>query len=153
MRRLGIAILLVTAFAVLSCGGSPQSNVLNGTWSAGLYNPDGTQALSFSATLTQNGSQVNVSNLSFRTSSACFGKGTTTTGNFTPTGTTHGVAGGAFQMAFQSPVSDASLTDLLALQGNFARNAISGTWTLSGTGLDCTGPKNYTTGDFAMTQM
>jgi len=151
MRRLGNAIVLVTTLAWLSCGGSPQSNVLNGAWAAGLYNPDGTPALGFTATLTQNGSQVSVTGLSFSSPSSCFGKATTTSSTFTSTGTTHGVASGTFQMALQSALSNTNETNLLTLQGNFVRNSISGTWVLTGTELNCTGPKNFTTGDFAMT--
>jgi len=154
MKRTGTAIILSTALALLGCGGGTSNVALKGNWTAVLYNPDGTRALALTATLAQSGSTVNVTNLSFVPSSSCFAEGTTATGVFTPNYTTHGVTSGPFQMTLQSGPSNVNGMNTLSLQGTFLRNVISGTWTVTGTGLDCTGGENLTSGvSFVMTQM
>jgi hypothetical protein len=155
MKRFGTAVVLSMALAMLACGGGPSSNddVIKGNWTGALFTTGGTTSLGFNATLTQSGTTVNVTKFSFTTPSSCFAAGTTATGVFNLTGTTHGVTSGAFQLAFQSGPSNPNGTNLLALQGTFVRNAISGTWTLTGTGTDCTGSETFTTGDFVMRPM
>lgn len=153
MKRLRTAIIFSMALALLACGGGSNNNILKGNWTAALLNSDGTAALSFAATLAQSGSTVSVTTFSFATPSSCFAKGSTATGDFAQTGTTHGVTSGSFQMVFQSGPSNPNGVNTLALQGSFVRNVISGTWTLTGTGLDCTGPENLTSGQFVMRQM
>jgi hypothetical protein len=154
MKRFGTAIVLSIALVSLSCGLSSSNSVtLNGNWEAGLANPDATPAFGFTATLAQSGSTLSVTKLSFVTPSSCFASGTTATGVFTLTDTTHGVSTGAFQMTVQSGPSNQNGTNTLALQGTFTRNAISGSWTLTGTGLNCSTPEDSTSGSFTMVQM
>jgi hypothetical protein len=155
MKRFGIAIVLSLALALIGCGlsSSSDSTPLNGNWKAGLANPDNTVAFGFTATLTQSGATVGVSKLSFLTSSSCFDSGTTASGIFTVTDTTHGVTSGNFQMTVQSGPSNQNGMNVLQFQGTFVRNAISGSWTLTGTGTECSKPENATAGNFTMIQM
>ncbi|MGA8150923.1 MAG: hypothetical protein WB952_08235 [Terriglobales bacterium] len=152
MKRLGTVIVLSMVVALVACGGVSNNETIKGNWAAALYNPDGTTALIVTATLTQSGTTVNVAKFSFTTPSSCFASGTTASGVFTPTGTTHGVTSGTLQMAFQSGPSNPNGMNLLGLQGTFVRNVISGTWNLTGTGLGCAGPENLTSGNFTMSQ-
>lgn len=153
MTRFGAAILLSMTLVLLACGGGTNHDVIQGNWKASVLNPDGTSAFNFTATLTQTGSTVTVTNLSFVNPSTCFAEGTTATGTFTFTGTTHGVTSGAFQMTIQSGPSNPNGTNALALPGTFVRNAISGAWGLTGTGLDCSTPEDATSGSFTMVPM
>jgi hypothetical protein len=154
MKCFGTAIILSMALAFVACGlSSPPNNALNGNWQAGLANPDGTTAFGFNATLAENSSTVNVTDLSFITTSSCFAAGTTATGTLSMTYTTHGVTSGAFAMTVQSGASNPNGMNVLTLRGNFVRNTILGTWTLTGTGLECSNPENSTSGSFSMTQM
>lgn len=155
MRRFGTAIIFSLALVCFACGGGGSNNIdpIQGNWEAGLANPDGTTTLGFTATLTQSGSAVSITKFSFVAPSSCFAEGTTTTGLFTSTGTAHGVTSGTFQMTIQSGPSNPNGANTLALQGTFVRDAISGTWTLAGTGTDCNKPGNFTSGNFTMLPM
>lgn len=155
MKRFGTAIIFSLALALLACGGGGSNNidVIQGKWEAGLLNPDGTSAFSFNATLTQSGSTISITNFSFVTASSCFAEGMTATGVFTPIATTHGLTSGTFQMTLQSGPSNPNGTNTLALQGTFVRNAISGSWGLTGTGLECSKPEDLTSGNFTMVPM
>lgn len=155
MKRFGTVIILSMAMALFACGGGGSNvvDVIQGNWEAGLLNPDGTSTLSFTATMTQSGSTVSVTKFSFTAPSSCFADGTTATGVFDSTGTTHGVTSGDFHMTVQSGPSNANGMNVLALHGTFVGNAISGSWGLSGTGLDCNQPGNFTSGDFTMIPM
>jgi len=153
MTRFGAAIMLSMTLALLACGGGANHDVIQGNWKASVLNPDGTSAFDFTATLTQSGSTITVTNLSFVNPSTCFTEGTTATATFTFAGTTHGVTSGAFQMTIQSGPSNPNGANALALPGAFVRNAISGTWGLTGTGTDCSTPEDATSGNFTMMPM
>jgi hypothetical protein len=155
MNHLGTAIVLSMALALLGCGLSSATNddPLKGNWEGGLLNPDNTTAFGFTATLTQSGSTVSVTNFSLVTPSSCFASGTTATGVFNLTDTTHGVTSGTFDLTIQSGPSNTNGMNSLALQGTFVRNAIGGSWTLTGTGLDCSKEANVTSGNFSMIPM
>lgn len=154
MKRFGTAIVFSMALALLACGlSSPPNDALAGNWKADLANPDGTTAFDFTATLAQNSSAVGVTNLSFISTSSCFVPGAIATGTFTLTDTTHGVSSGTFAMTVQSGAANPNGMNVLTLQGNFVRNAISGTWTLTGTGVECSNPENSTSGNFTMALM
>jgi hypothetical protein len=140
MKHFGIAIILLMALALSACGNS-SNNAINGNWTATLT---GTQAISFTATLTQSGNAVSVTNLSFTTSQSCFDAGATATGGFTLAGTSMGVTTGTFEMTIQTGSSNTNGTNTLTLQGTLTNNSISGNWTLSGTGLGCTGSGTFT---------
>jgi hypothetical protein len=155
MRYFGTAMILSMTLVLLACGLSSNNdnNPLKGNWNGFLLNPDGTTAFGFTATLAQSGSTVSVTNFSLITPSSCFAAGTTATGVFTLTDTTHGVTSGTFDMTIQSGSSNTNGTNALALQGTFVRNAIGGSWTLTGTGLECSKEGNVTSGNFSMIQM
>lgn len=153
MKRFGTAIILSLALALLACGlGSTTQNTLTGNYSAALVNPDGTRAFDFTTTLTQSGQSVSVTKFSFTTPSSCFATGTAATALFTLTDTTHGVTSGTYQMTFQSGPSNPNGTNTLELQGNFVNNGVSGSWTLTGTGTECTEAGTSTSGSFTMLQ-
>ena len=152
MERFGTAIIFSLALALLACGGASTKDVLTGNWRAGLLNSDGTVAFGFTATLIQNGQTVSVTKFSLISPSSCFALGTTATGLLTMTDTTHGVTSGTFQMTIQSGSSNLNGMNFLTLQGTFVRNAISGSWMLAGTGMQCT-ESGATSGDFSMIQM
>jgi hypothetical protein len=141
MKRFGIAITLALALAWSGCGGSNNSNTINGNWSATLT---GTQDLSFNLTLAQSGGAVSVTNLSFTTSQSCFDTGATATGSFTVTGNTGGVTTGTFGLTIASGSSNSNGSNQLMLAGTLTNNSISGNWTLNGTGLGCTGNGTFT---------
>ena len=146
MKRLGLATIFLLFITLAGCGGGSSSSI-NGNWSATLTNPDGSTALSFTATLAQSGSAVNVTNLTFTTTSSCFALGTTATAQFTSTGTSGGVTTGTFQMTVQSGTSNTNGTNQLTLEGTLMNNTITGSWTLSGTGAGCSGSGNFTMSD------
>lgn len=141
MRKLGIAAIFFIALALVGCGSSSNNNAINGSWTATLT---GSEDLSFTATLTQSGGAVSVTNLSFTTSQSCFSDGATATGAFTLAGTTGGVTTGTFQMTVQSGTSNTNGTNQLTLAGNLSNNTITGNWTLTGTGAGCVGSGSFT---------
>ena len=147
MKHFSIAIILCMVTALSGCGSSSSNSTINGNWSATLTNPDGSTALSFTATLAQSGSAVTVTNLSFSTGSSCFALGTTATGAFTLNGTAGGVTTGTFQMTIQSGSANTNGTNQLTLQGTLTNNSITGNWTLSGTGAGCLGSGAFTMTD------
>ncbi|MFZ0287430.1 MAG: hypothetical protein WAL32_19545 [Terriglobales bacterium] len=146
MKHLGIAVILFLFVALAGCGNS-SSNSINGNWTATLNSENGTQALVFTATLMESGSSLNVTNLSFSTSSSCFALGTTATGAFTATGTSGGVTTGTFQLTVQSGTGNSNGTNQLTLEGTLDNNSITGNWTLTGTGAGCTGSGTFTMTD------
>ncbi len=141
-------IWLVLASALIfstACGNSNSANnMLNGNWTAALSNPDGSPALAFTTSLKQQSgtSTVNVSNLSFTTSTACFPGSSTATGAFVLSGDFNGQTKGSFQMTVQSGSSMSG--NLLTLQGTVNNNVVSGTWTLTGVTSGCAGSGNFT---------
>jgi hypothetical protein len=142
MKHFGIAIILSIALALSGCGsGSNGSSAINGNWTATLT---GTQDLNFNVTLTQSGSVVSVTNLSFTTSQSCFDTGATASGTFSLTGTLNGVTTGSFAMTIQSGASDPNGANTLTLGGTLTNNSITGNWTLSGNGVGCTGSGTFT---------
>ncbi|MGB7585464.1 MAG: hypothetical protein WBM11_11510 [Terriglobales bacterium] len=155
MKRFGTAIMLSMALVLFACGGGPTTggDALKGNWDAGLFNPNQTQAFSFTATLTQTGTTVFVTKFTFATPSPCFGLGTVANGVFTPTSTTNGVTSGTLQMTFQSDPFDPEGTNTLSLQGTLVRNVISGSWKLSQPDSICNVPGNSTSGSFTMLPM
>jgi hypothetical protein len=134
-------ILIATA-----CGGgnSRMNNTVTGNWTAALSNPDGSPALAFTTSLKQNSgdSAVDVNNLSFTTSAACFPGSSTATGAFVLSGNFNGQTKGSFQMTVQSGTTMSG--NLLTLQGTVNNNMVSGTWTLTGVTSGCAGSGNFT---------
>jgi len=146
MKHFGVAIMFFLVLALSGCGGG-SSSTINGNWSATLTNQDGSPALSFTVTLAQSGSTLNVTNLTFTTSSSCFALGTTATGAFTATGTSGGVTTGTFQLTVQSGSGNTNGANQLTLEGTLTNNSITGNWTLTGTGAGCSGSGAFTMTD------
>ena len=151
MNRFGTAVILFPLLALFACGGGSSVNVIQGPWNAGLTNPDGTEAFAFTATLTQNGKTVNVTKFTLTKPSKCFDAGVAASGSFLHPYTTHGVTSGAFEMTVRSDPANPANT--LVLEGEFQRNIIWGTWTLTEGGPACNDPANSLSGDFIMSQM
>lgn len=149
LKHFILSVVCALTILLTACG-SGSGSVINGNWSATLTNTDGSTALVFGVTLSNNNGSVTVSNLSFTTNSSCFGSGTTGTGAFTLTGTTGGVTTGTLQLTLQSGTSNSNGTNQLTLQGTLnqtsSSNTITGTWNLTGTGSGCSGSGNFTMG-------
>ena len=142
MKQCGIAMLLTLGLLLSACGNSNSSTSgnVNGNWSTTLTNLDGTAAFTFTMTLSQgSGTSVTVSNFSLTTEDACFGTVGTESASFVLTENTNGVATGTYQMEIQSGQPSGNT---LTLGGTLSNGAITGTWTLTGTG--CAGNGNFT---------
>ena len=142
MKRFAIALPLVLAAILAACGSSSSSNSINGNWRATLTDASGNPAFGFTTALTENGNGVSGSNLTFTTATPCFGSDATETGGFSLSGNANGVQSGGFTLSVQSGASSNG-SNTLNLNGTLNNNAISGTWTLSGTGTGCTGSGNF----------
>jgi hypothetical protein len=147
MKLFGILIILSAALALAGCGSSSNNGNINGTWTATLNNQDGSTALAFTVMLAQSGTALNITNLSFTTSSSCFALGTTATGNFTVTGNSGGVTTGNFLMTVQSGSSNPNGSNELSMVGTVTGTSITGNWTLTGTGAGCSGSGAFTMTD------
>jgi hypothetical protein len=122
-------------------GGTSTSSTVTGNWTATLSNPDSSPAFAFTTSLNQTGgsTSVNVTALSFTTSTSCFSSGTTETGSFALSGNFNGQTQGTYQMTVQSVTPS---DNLLTLQGTVKDKTISGTWTLAGA-AGCSGSGNF----------
>jgi hypothetical protein len=144
MKQVHTLTLLVSALMLVACeNGMSGSDSLSGSWSAALSDQNGTQALAFTTSLSQQSgsSSVIVNNLAFTTDSPCFSSGTTETGSFVISGNFSGQMKGTYQMAIQS---EEQSRNLLTLVGAVNNNTVSGTWTLTGLTAGCTGTGNFT---------
>jgi hypothetical protein len=152
-KHLGAASVFALGLVLAACGSgnsNSSSNNINGNWSATLTNADGSPALAFTTSLSQDSlnAVVTGTNLSFTSSSPCFASGATETGGFTLSGTTNGVTSGQFQLIISSTPAPGS-TNQLTLNGTVTNgNAVTGTWSLTGVQSGCTG-----SGTFTMTKM
>ena len=151
MRQIAVAVLLTLGLMLSACGGgsnSSNSGNVSGNWTAALTNPDGTPAFAFTTSFTQSSgsSTVNVTNLTFTTTTPCFNSPTSETGSFMLSGNFNGNVTGAFGMSVSTmfPANQ----NVLTLQGNVNNNTVSGTWTLTGVQSGCTG-----SGTFTLTKM
>jgi len=150
MYRLAMVSIFSVVLASLGCGGGSSPNVIEGAWNASLTNPDGTTAFTFTATLTQSGKVIDVTNFALGKPSQCFGKTTTENGFFMNPITTHGVTSGTFGMSVLSDVADPDTQNTLVLSGEFQRNIIWGTWKLTQPVELCNDPQNANSGSFVM---
>jgi hypothetical protein len=154
MKHFATAFIVSLTLVLLACGGSSNNtDALTGNWTAALLNPDGTRAFGFTTTLNQNGQSVNVTKFSLISPSSCFAPGTAATALFTLIDNTHGVTSGTLLMTVQSGPSNPNGANTLALQGTLVGNSISGSWTLTGTGTECTEAEAFLSGNFTMIQM
>jgi hypothetical protein len=139
MRHIRVAALLGLELMLGACGSSRQPQNINGFWTAGLSNPDGSPAFGFSMNLTQgSGTAVSLGNFSFVPGSSCFPSSTDETIAFTAAGKANGRVTGSFAMSI-STLFPGALNNVLSLEGSrSATGTISGTWTLTGQ-TGCTG--------------
>lgn len=139
MKKLAVAMLLVVGLVTMGCGtNSNKTGNVSGTWSAMLT---GTQNFSFTTALVDKGDgTVNVTKLTFSTSSSCFVSGDTETGTFGLSGDLNGNVQGKFGMTITS--GDPS-GNVLTLTGTVNGGTVSGTWLLTG-GASCNGSGNFT---------
>jgi hypothetical protein len=138
-----LSILLGLALVLVGCGNSSPTGAgsINGNWSATLTNTDSSPAFAFTTTFTQmTGSTVNVTHLTFTTTSPCFVSGETETASFVLSGNFSGSVSGGFQLTVKSGSPGGNT---LALQGTVQNNTIVGTWTLAGISSGCTGSGNF----------
>jgi hypothetical protein len=143
MNSFRIVMLLVVSTMLSSCGGGGStSSTVTGNWTAALSNPDASPAFAFTTSLNQSSgsTSVNVTTLSFSTSTQCFSSGSTETGSFVLSGNFNGQTQGTYQMTIQSGTPSGNL---LTLQGSVKDNTISGTWTLTGGTSGCSGTGNF----------
>jgi len=142
MRNLAVAMLLVVGLVTVGCGtNSNKGGNVSGTWNATLTDTNQSQVFSFSTVLVDNGDgTVNVTKLSFSTSSACFVSGDTETGTFGLSGDMNGNVQGKFGMTITSGTPSGNV---LTLTGTVNGGTVSGTWLLTG-GASCNGSGNFT---------
>jgi len=141
MKKLAVALLLAAGLVLVGCGSnnSNPSNI-NGTWTAVLTNSsDGSQAFTFTTSITENNDgTLSVTNLTI-SSSSCF-VGETGSGSFALGGNFNGNLTGQFQFKV---VSTSPSNNVLTLTGTASGSTIKGTWTLTG-GTGCQGSGNFT---------
>jgi len=145
MKFIWLVLASALIFIATACGGGNSStNTLTGNWTAALSDPNGSPALAFTTSLKQSSgsSAVDVNNLSFTTSTACFPGSSTATGAFVLSGNFNGQTKGSFQMTVQSGSTMSG--NMLSLQGTVNNNTVSGTWTLTGVTSGCAGSGNFT---------
>jgi hypothetical protein len=146
MKQLAVRLLVLVGLVLTGCGSNNTNpSDLNGTWNATLMGINNSTVLAFGTSLqVNNNGSVSVLNFEFTTNSPCFLMGETATGSFTLAGNSNGQVNGKFGMIVQSGTPSGNT---LTLSGTAAGNAISGTWSLTGS-PGCTG-----SGTFTMTKM
>jgi hypothetical protein len=142
MKKLAVALLLAAGLVLVGCGSNnSNSSNINGNWTAVLTNSsDGSQAFTFTTSITENNDgTLSVTNLTI-SSSSCFVSGETESGSFALGGNLNGNVTGQFQFKV---LSASPSNNVLTLTGTANGNTIKGTWTLTG-GTGCQGSGNFT---------
>jgi hypothetical protein len=143
MKRIGVAMLLLAAIALVGCGSSSTNPAtINGNWNATLTESNsqayGTLGLSL---VVNNDGTLSVTNLTITSPSPCFTSGQTATGSFMLSGNFNGNVTGTFGLTVKS---GSPAGDTLTLNGQANGNTISGTWTLGGQYPGCSGNGTFT---------
>lgn len=151
MRPTILCFTVALILALLGCGNSNQVKPVNlsGNWTATLQKTNGGTAFSFSTSFTEvGGSVLNVSNLAFNPASSCFQSQTTASGvvQFSGGGYGYYTGGGTTAMSLTiKGLSQGGGTDTLNMQGTVNPDrSISGTWTLNGVSVSCSGSGGFT---------
>ena len=153
MRLTVLCFTLAGILALLGCGNSNQVKPVNlsGNWTATLQKTSGGTAFSFTTSFTEVGGTVlNVSNLTFNPASSCFQSQTTASGvvQFSGGGGYGYYTGGGGTTAMSLTIKGLSSgggTNTLNLQGTVNPDrSISGTWTLNGVSVNCSGSGGFT---------
>ena len=137
-----MALLLAAGLVLVGCGSNnSNSSNINGNWTVVLTNgSDGSQAFTFTTSITENNDgTLSVTNLTL-SSSSCFVSGETESGSFALGGNLNGNVTGQLQFKVQS-LSPGN--NVLTLTGAADGNTIKGTWILTG-GTGCQGSGNFT---------
>ena len=152
MKRVGVLAAIALVIALVACGGSNSSttNPATGAWSETLATSSGQQVGSFTFNMTQNGTALSGSSMTFANMgslSQCFGNGTTMSGQMGA----GMMDGGTMTMTMSWTPSGSMGTNTLTMQGNMAMGmgSGSGTFTLTGQTPGCTSQ----TGTFSMTHI
>ena len=151
MRPTILCSTLVLILVLLGCGNNNQVKPvkLSGNWTATLQKTGGATAFSFTTSLTEVGGTVlNVSNLTFNPATSCFQSQTTASGvvQFSGGGYGYYTGGGTTAMSLTvKGLSSGGGTDTLTMQGTVNPDrSISGTWTLNGVSVSCSGSGGFT---------
>jgi hypothetical protein len=142
MKKLAVALLLAAGLVLVGCGSNnSNSSNINGNWTAVLTNSsDGSQAFTFTTSITENNDgTLSVANLTI-SSSSCFVSGETESGSFALGGNFNGNVTGQFQFKV---LSASPSNNVLTLTGTANGNTIKGTWSLTG-GTGCQSSGNFT---------
>ena len=142
MRKLRVALLLAAGLVLVGCGSNnSNSSNISGNWTAVLTNSsDGSQAFTFTTSITENNDgTLGVTNLTI-SSSSCFVSGETESGSFALGGNLNGNVTGQFQFKV---LSASPSNNVLSLTGTANDKTIKGTWTLTG-GTGCQGSGTFT---------
>src|SRR3979411_1802776 len=124
MKKLAVALLLAAGLVLVGCGSNnSNSSNINGKWTAVLTNSsDGSQAFTFTTSITENNDgTLSVSNLTI-SSSPCFKSGETESGSFV-VGSLNGKVPGQFQFKV---LSASPSNNVLTLTGTANGNTIKG---------------------------
>lgn len=153
MKRLGVAVAIALAAALVACGGmsssptSPTTNAATGAWSETLASSSSLQLGSFAFDMTQSNTalaagSMNLANLGLL--APCFGPGTVMSGQMGP-----GMMNGGAVTMTMSWTSPGGGTNTLLMQGNMTMGmgSGSGTFTLTGQTSGCASQN----GTFTMT--
>lgn len=151
MRPTILCFTVALILALLGCGNNNRVKPVNlsGNWTATLQKTSGGTAFSFSTSFTEvGGSVLNVSNLAFNPASSCFQSQTTASGvvQFSGGGYGYYTGGGTTAMSLTiKGLSQGGGTDTLNMQGTVNPDrSISGTWTLNGVSVSCSGSGGFT---------
>src|ERR1700732_2460547 len=123
MKKLAVALLLAAALVLIGCGSNKShSSNINGNWTAVLTNSsDGSQAFTFTTSITENNDgTLSVTNLTL-SSSSCFVSGETESGSFALGGNLNGNVTGQFQFKV---LSASPSNNVLTLTGTANGKAI-----------------------------
>ena len=143
MKKISTLVLLGLTLIFSSCGSSshPTGNI-NGLWSATLSS-SGTQEFTFMTNLTVN-ADGSLGTGSFNITlndTPCTFPSTTENGSFMITGNLNGQVSGKFDYVI---TSTGSAVNTLTLNGTVSGGEITGTWSVTGATLNCTGSGTFT---------
>jgi hypothetical protein len=140
------AVLVVTMAMTLiftSCGAnSHATGNINGIWSATLSNASAS-TFAFQTTLTVNADgSLGTNSFSLTLNNTpCTFPSTTESGSFTISGNFNGQVSGTFHYVITSTGTDSSV---LTLNGTVSGGQITGTWSVTGGTVSCTGNGTFT---------
>jgi hypothetical protein len=143
MTKIMPALLLGISLILSSCGSnSHATGNINGEWAATLSNSS-TNMFAFNTTLTVN-ADGSLGTTSFElnlNSTPCTFPTTTESGSFAISGNFNGQVSGSFTYVI---TSSGEQLNTLTLHGTVSGGQITGTWTVTGATMNCTGNGTFT---------